>query len=48
MYNTLRDTFNAFDNEGSAELGFAEYKEAWAFLNRPGGPDEVKRTVTIE
>merc|ERR1711953_1500711 len=44
MYITLRDTFNAFNNDGSAELGFSEYKEAWAFLNRPGGPDEVKRT----
>jgi len=44
LYNTLRDTFNAFENDGSAELGFGEYGDEWAFLSRPGGPDEIKGT----
>ena len=26
------ETFNAFDKDGSAELGYAEYCEAWEFL----------------
>eukprot|EP00492_Amphilonche_elongata_P002514 TRINITY_DN276_c0_g2_i1.p1 TRINITY_DN276_c0_g2~~TRINITY_DN276_c0_g2_i1.p1 ORF type:complete len:300 (-),score=75.41 TRINITY_DN276_c0_g2_i1:224-1123(-) len=42
LYNTLKDTFNAFDSDGSAELGFPEYKEAWKFLNRPGGEADIK------
>ena len=42
LYNTLKDTFNAFDGDGSAELGFPEYKEAWKFLNRPGGDEDIK------
>ena len=29
LYYQLQDTFNAFDRDGSAELGFPEYKEAW-------------------
>ena len=29
MYKTLKDTFNAFDKDGNAELGFPEYREAW-------------------
>ena len=48
MYNTLRDTFDAFDKDGSAELGFPEYCEAWKFLNRPGGEREMKRTFDSE
>merc|ERR1712156_3809 len=43
-YNTLRDTFNAFDRDGSAELGFEEYLESWKFLNRPGTDEEIKKT----
>merc|ERR1711953_597874 len=43
-YNTLKDTFNAFDADGSGELGYPEYVEAWKFLNRPGGQDEIKKT----
>ena len=35
-FNTIRDTFNAFDRDGNAELGWAEYLEAWRFLNQPG------------
>merc|ERR1712038_1054370 len=44
MYNTLRDTFNAFDSDGSGELGYPEYVEAWKFLNRPGDEAEIKKT----
>lgn len=43
MYNTLRDTFDAFDKDGSAQLGFEEYQEAWRFLNRPGTDADIKR-----
>merc|ERR550534_1818009 len=42
-YKQLKDTFNAFDGDGSGQLGFPEYVEAWKFLNRPGGPDEIKK-----
>ena len=44
MYSTLRDTFNAFDKDGSAELGYSEYMEAWKFLNQPGTERDIKRT----
>ena len=43
LYNTLKDTFNAFDTDGSAELGFDEYMDSWKFLNRPGDHNEIKR-----
>ena len=43
MYKTLKDTFNAFDNDGSAELGFPEYVEAWKFLGLQGSADEIKK-----
>merc|ERR1712142_440166 len=43
-YKTLKDTFDAFDKDGSAELGYPEYIEAWKFLARPGGEREIKRT----
>ena len=46
-YNTLKDTFNAFDKDGSAELGWEEYCESWKFLNRPGTDEDIKRTVTL-
>ena len=42
LYQTLKDTFNAFDSDDSAELGFPEYKEAWKFLNRPGSDEDIK------
>jgi hypothetical protein len=44
QYQTLRDTFDAFDKDGSLELGFDEYKDSWKFMNRPGADDEIKRT----
>ena len=34
-YDTLKDTFNAFDKDGSGEMGYEEYNESWKFLNRP-------------
>jgi len=40
---TLKDTFNAFDKDGSAELAFAEYSEAWKFLGQPGNDADIKR-----
>jgi len=43
MFNTIRDTFSAFDRDGNAELGWAEYLEAWRFLNQPGTDEDVKR-----
>ena len=47
MYETIRDTFNAFDKDGNAELGWPEYLEAWRFLNQPGTDEEVKKAVLI-
>ena len=43
MYNTLKDTFNAFDKDGSAQLGFPEYVESWKFLDRPGSDADIKK-----
>ena len=44
VYKTLVDTFNAFDGDGSGELQYPEYVEAWKFLNRPGTDRDIKRT----
>jgi Ca2+-binding EF-hand superfamily protein len=41
-YKTLKDTFNAFDEDGSGELGFPEYKEAWKFLKMPNDDALIK------
>ena len=43
----LLETFNAFDGDGSAQMGFPEYKEAWKFLNRPGDEAEVKKVSIL-
>jgi Ca2+-binding EF-hand superfamily protein len=43
LYETMRQTFNAFDNDGSGALNFSEFKEAWRFLQRPGGDEQIKR-----
>jgi Ca2+-binding EF-hand superfamily protein len=43
MYQTLRDTFDAFDRDGSAQLGIEEYMESWKFLNRPGSDADIKK-----
>ena len=43
-YNTLKDTFNGFDADGSAQLGFPEYQETWKFLGRPGDYNAIKQT----
>ena len=34
MYKSLRDTFNAFDKDGSTQLGYPEYVEAWKFFDQ--------------
>jgi Ca2+-binding EF-hand superfamily protein len=38
----LKDTFNAFDRDGSGQLGWQEYLEAWRFINQPGTDADVK------
>ena len=42
LYNSLQDTFNAFDRDGNAELQFPEYTETWNFLNLQGGESAIK------
>merc|ERR1712093_622219 len=42
-FKSLEDTFNAFDKDGNAELGWTEYLEAWRFLNQPGTDADVKK-----
>ena len=44
LYQTLQDTFNAFDKDGCGELQYPEYVESWKFLGQPGGMDEIKRS----
>jgi Ca2+-binding EF-hand superfamily protein len=39
----LKDTFNAFDRDGSAELQYPEYLESWRFLNQPGTDADIKK-----
>jgi Ca2+-binding EF-hand superfamily protein len=43
MFKTLKDTFNAFDKDGNAELGWPEYQEAWKFLGQAGDAQTIKR-----
>merc|ERR1719361_3112046 len=43
FFDKLRDTFNAFDGDGSGQLQFPEYCEAWKFLNQPGGDEAAKK-----
>jgi hypothetical protein len=43
MYKTLKDTFNAFDRDGNAEMQYLEYVESWKFLNQPGSEADIKR-----
>merc|ERR1712142_438610 len=42
LYQTMTDTFNAFDNDGSGALNFSEFKEAWRFLQKPGDDRRIK------
>merc|ERR1712025_703398 len=42
LWNTLKDTFNAFDKDGSLELGYEEYVDAWKFLGRGNDEQEIK------
>merc|ERR1712054_79691 len=42
LWNTLKDTFNAFDKDGSLELGYPEYVDAWKFLGRGNDENEIK------
>ena len=43
LYNTLKDKFNAFDKDESAQLGFPEYIEAWKVLEQPGTNEDIKK-----
>merc|ERR1719471_1666542 len=43
-YKTLKDTFNAFDGDGSGELQYPEYVEAWKFLKQPDDADLIKKS----
>lgn len=43
LYDALRKTFNAYDRDGNAELGWPEYQEAWNFLELGGTPNEIKK-----
>lgn len=38
----LVETFNKFDNDGSGELEFPEFTEAWRFLGLKGSLDEIR------
>jgi len=43
LYKQLMETFDAFDKDGSGEMAFAEYQQAWRFLNQPGRQDAVRK-----
>ena len=43
LYVTVKDTFNAFDRDGNAELAYPEYYEAWKFLGQPESDDQIKQ-----
>merc|ERR1719499_3001250 len=43
-YKTLKDTFNAFDGDGSGELQYPEYCEAWKHLKQPDDADLIKKS----
>ena len=42
FYTNLRDAFNAFDEDGSGELSYTEFKEVCKFLGSPTKEDEIK------
>merc|ERR1719450_1523693 len=42
LYQTMIDTINAFDNDGSGALNFSEFKEAWRFLQKPDDDRRIK------
>jgi len=43
LFNDLNDTFKAFDRDNNATLQFAEYQEAWRFMNLPGDSQAAKK-----
>ena len=43
-YKRLKDTFNAFDGDDSAELQYEEYIEAWKFLKQPDNAELIKKS----
>jgi len=40
----LLDTYNAFDKDGTVEMAYEEYVEAWKFLGRGTNEDGIKKT----
>jgi hypothetical protein len=42
FYGNLRDAFNAFDEDGSGELAYQEFKEVCKFLGSPTKEAEIK------
>ena len=47
QYNTLKDTFTSFDADGSGQLGYSEFKEAWKFIGRPGREEDIKSVYDL-
>ena len=43
----MKDTFNAFDKDGSLELGYEEYRDSWKFMSRPGDDNEIKQAFDV-
>ena len=39
----MKDTYNGFDADGSGQMGFPEYVEAWKFLSQPGDHATIKK-----
>merc|ERR1712117_75847 len=42
FYQQTKDTFNAFDKDGSGKLDVVEFVSAWGFLGQPGTEEEVQ------
>merc|ERR1712048_534166 len=43
FYERLKETFQAYDADGSSQLQFPEYCDAWRFLEQPGDERTMKQ-----